>query len=65
MNDILNTLGEEGFIRIHRSYVVSKSKIQTIKKTYPHTLVVLSEGATIELPISRHYIKQLINGYRH
>ena len=37
MNDLLQTLPSDNFIRIHRSYVIALDKIETIEK---HAVVI-------------------------
>ncbi len=36
MAEIMDELGEEDFVRVHKSYVVALKKIMDIKTVYPY-----------------------------
>lgn len=63
MNTILSTLGSENFSQIHRSYLISIEKIDSIKSSAPYSVTLLSKTHSIELPVSRKYIKKLLELY--
>lgn len=51
------------FIRIHRSYVISKDKIYNIKTTYPYSVNLLKGTEVKNLSVSRKYIDKLLEVY--
>ena len=61
--EALNTLGESDFIQIHRSFIISKSKIYRIKTTHPHSVDLLNEDKVETLSVSRNYIDKLLEAY--
>lgn len=63
LTDIMEILGNDDFIQIHRSFVVAKSKIYKIKSTYPYSVDMLKGIDTINLPVSRSYIENLLEVY--
>ena len=54
LKNIFTLLPPEAFLRIHRSFIVSKSKIKSFNKQE----VILNNGVT--LPIGRQYASELI-----
>jgi len=61
--ETLDLLGNENFVQVHRSYVVSKLKIKEIKATYPYS-VSLAYGTEIKvLPVSRNFANRLMEMY--
>ncbi len=54
LNNVGSQLPEEDFLRIHRSFIVSKSKI----KSFNRQSVTLSSGVT--LPIGRQYVNDMM-----
>jgi DNA-binding LytR/AlgR family response regulator len=63
LGDIFEILGNEHFVQIHRSYVISKEKIHSIKSTYPYSVDLLAGDHIISLPVSRNHIKGLLEIY--
>ena len=63
LTDIMEILGNDNFIQIHRSFVIAKSKIYKIKSTYPYSVDMLKGIDTINLPVSRSYIENLLAVY--
>lgn len=61
--NIMETLGNENFIQIHRSFVIAKSKIYKIKLTYPYSVDMLNGIEIINLSVSRSYIENLLAVY--
>lgn len=55
LKNILGMLPPESFLRIHRSFVVSKSKIKSFNKQE----IVLVDGST--LPVGRQYAPEVID----
>ena len=53
MNKIENTLFSEGFLRVHKSYLVNKDCIQNVKGT----MIVLFDKT--EIPVSRAMVATL------
>lgn len=51
------------FIRIHRSYAISKDKIYNIKTTYPYSVSLLKGAEIKNLSVSRKYIGKLLEAY--
>lgn len=58
LKNILSLLPTESFLRIHRSFIVSKSKIRSFNKQE----VILNNRTT--LPIGRQYASALINNMK-
>ena len=54
MTELLNSLPENLFVRIHRSYVVSIEKMDSIDKHF----VMIEET---EIPIGEHYRKEFFD----
>ncbi len=54
LKNVGSQLPEEDFLRIHRSFIVSKSKI----KSFNRQSVTLSSGVT--LPIGRQYVNDMM-----
>ncbi len=54
LKNVVSQLPEEDFLRIHRSFIVSKSKI----KSFNRQSVTLSSGVT--LPIGRQYVNDMM-----
>lgn len=65
LSEIHNILDGRGFVQVHRSFVVSLRKIHSIKTTYPYALILKKEQGTIEIPVSRKRIDNLLNLYSH
>ena len=63
LSDILELLGSEHFLQIHRSYVIASAKIYKIKSTYPYSVDVLNGIEVVNLPVSRNYIDKLLAVY--
>lgn len=63
LGEALALLGEENFIQIHRSYIIALDKIDWIKNTAPYSVTLIKKNERIELPVSRKYIKKLIEVY--
>jgi DNA-binding LytR/AlgR family response regulator len=63
LNEVMQLLGCENFVQIHRSYVISKSKIYRIKTTYPYSVDLLNGHEVMNLPVSRNYINHLLEVY--
>ncbi|MEC0233224.1 LytTR family DNA-binding domain-containing protein [Paenibacillus kribbensis] len=63
LNKVMQLLGCENFVQIHRSYVISKSKIYRIKITYPYSVDIFNGHEIINLPVSRNYINNLLEVY--
>lgn len=57
LKNILAMLPANDFLRIHRSFIVSRSKVQSFKKQE----LMLSNGKT--LPVGRLYAPDLINTF--
>lgn len=60
LGKILDLLGEEYFMQIHRSYAVALERIDSIKTTYPYSVRLYEDNHPIDLPVSRKYINQLL-----
>lgn len=63
LSNIMETLGRDNFIQVHRSFVVAKAKIYKIKSTYPYSVDMLKGIDTINLSVSRSYIDNLLAEY--
>lgn len=63
LSDALKLLGTEGFVQIHRSYIISKDKIVTIKVTYPYAVNLILGVTKISLPVGRKYKDTLLKIY--
>lgn len=63
LSETLALLDSECFIRIHRSFIVALNKIDNIKTTYPYAVTLIQNIEMPELPVSRKYIKNLLNVY--
>lgn len=63
LSEMLNLWGSDCFVRIHRSYVISKEKIYNIKTTYPYSVNVLKGVEIQNLSVSRKYIDKLLEAY--
>ena len=61
--ETLGILGENDFIQIHRSFLISKSKIHGIKTSYPHSVDLLAGDKVETLTVSRSYIEKLLEAY--
>lgn len=63
LSEMLDLWGNDLFIRIHRSYVISKDKIYNIKTTHPYSVNLLKGIEIKNLSVSRKYIDKLIEVY--
>ncbi|MCP3747357.1 LytTR family DNA-binding domain-containing protein [Paenibacillus sp. A3M_27_13] len=63
LNKVMQLLGCENFIQIHRSYVIAKSKIYRVKITYPYSVDIFNGHEITNLPVSRNYITNLLEVY--
>lgn len=63
LRSVLELLGENEFVQIHRSYIIAKGKIHSIKSTYPYSVKIIAISEVIELPVSRKYIEKLLEVY--
>lgn len=63
LSDVMTTLSSDYFVQIHRSYVISLEKIQSIKTTYPYSVYLQKVGEIINLPVSRKYIEKFLEVY--
>jgi DNA-binding LytR/AlgR family response regulator len=63
LNEMLELLGSEYFVRIHRSYVIAKDKIYNIKTTHPYSVKILKGVEIINLSVSRKHIDNLLEVY--
>lgn len=63
LSEMLSLWGSDCFVRIHRSYVISKDKIYNIKTTYPYSVNILKGIEIINLTVSRKYIDNLLEVY--
>lgn len=63
LGEVLAILDDDKFVQIHRSYVIALDKIDSIKTTYPYSVNLLMKGKIISLPVSRNYIKYLMEMY--
>lgn len=63
LTEIIDMLGTEDFIQIHRSFIISKSKINKVKATYPYLVDLLDGNKTVALSVGRKYINKLIEAY--
>lgn len=63
LNKVLLSLGEEYFVQIHRSYIIALDRIESIKSTYPYSVTLTVDNEPEELPVSRKYIKNLLDVY--
>ena len=65
LGDIVDLLGRESFIQIHRSYVIAIEKIHKVKTTYPYSVQMMESESTMipPLPVSRKFIDKLLEIY--
>jgi len=63
LSEMLNLWDSGYFVQIHRSYVISKSKIYNIKTTYPYSVNILKGIEILNLSVSRKYIDKLLEAY--
>lgn len=63
LSEMLSLWDSNYFIRIHRSYVISKDKICNIKTTYPYSVNLLKGTEIKNLSVSRKYIDKLLEVY--
>lgn len=59
-SDILKNLGNNGFVQIHRSFVVAFDKIGSINSKYPYSVDLKSNDEIVNLSVSRKYIDNLL-----
>jgi len=59
LKDAISLLGGEGFVQVHKSYLVSVDKIYSFKKTRPYYVSLYNGFEAITLAIGRKYIGQL------
>ncbi|MCL1803617.1 MAG: LytTR family DNA-binding domain-containing protein [Eubacteriaceae bacterium] len=59
----LDLLGAEGFVQVHRSYIIAVGKIHSIKATIPYAVFVRVGFETKKLAVSRKYIGNLVKAY--
>jgi len=63
LGEMLSLWDSDYFIRIHRSYAISKDKIYNIKTTYPYSVNLLNGTEIKNLSVSRKYIDKLLEIY--
>jgi len=63
LSEMLNLWDSDCFVRIHRSYVISKDKIHNIKTTYPYYVNLIKGTEIKNLSVSRKYINELLEAY--
>lgn len=63
LSETIEKLGRDHFIRIHRSYIISKSKIYRIKTTFPYFVELRNGTEVVTVPVSRNYIDKLLEVY--
>lgn len=63
LKKILELLGNDDFVQIHRSFAVSKSRIVEVNATYPYFVSLVNDKEIIELPLSRNYRDKLLEMY--
>lgn len=63
LGEVLALLDTDYFVQIHRSYVVALGKIESIKPTYPYSVILHNNNESVDLPVSRKYIDKLIEVY--
>ena len=62
-SEILANLDDECFAQIHRSFVIALDKVDSIKTTYPYSVDMIKNNETVNLPVSRKYINNLLEMY--
>jgi len=56
-------LGSEGFVQVHKSYLVQINKIYSVKTTYPYEITLLKNDSTETIPVGRKYINKVLEVY--
>lgn len=56
-------LDTDCFIQVHRSYIISIEKIESVKKTYPYSVSLIKNNEVLSLPVGRKYINRLLEVY--
>jgi DNA-binding LytR/AlgR family response regulator len=63
LTNVLEKLGSENFIQIHKSFIISKHKIYHIKTSSPYSIDIVNGSEIINLPIGRKYKDKLFEIY--
>ena len=59
LKELQNLLGEQGFLRTHKSYLVNLSKIREVIPWFNNTYVLVLENCReTNIPVARHYMKE-------
>jgi DNA-binding LytR/AlgR family response regulator len=58
LSSLEEKLPKNQFLRTHRSFIINLKKVKEASPYFNHTMVVLLEGSTREIPVSRSYVKQ-------
>ncbi|MCX7724196.1 MAG: LytTR family DNA-binding domain-containing protein [Thermodesulfovibrio sp.] len=59
LSELETRLKEEGFMRIHKSYIVNLKRIEEVLPWFKGTYWLVVEGRKIQLPVSKSIIKEL------
>lgn len=59
LSELENRLKREGFLRIHKSYVVNLKRIESVIPWFKGTYWVVLEGQKAQIPVSKAMIKEL------
>lgn len=59
LKELEQMLGQQGFLRIHKSYLVNLSKVREIIPWFNNTYVLALENCSEKnIPVARHYMKE-------
>ena len=62
-SNVLKQLGNEEFIQVHKSFLVRKDKIYSVKPTYPTAVTLIKGGDMVEVAMSRNYVTTVLDTY--
>ena len=63
ISQFFNQLGDNGFMLVHRAFLIAKDKIYGVKPSYPYGVTLIKGNSTVEVPLSRKYVNKVLEVY--
>lgn len=59
LTELETRLKEEGFMRVHKSYIVNLKRIEAVLPWFKGTYWIVIEGKKNQIPVSKSIVKEL------